>query len=341
MQTKIIERYFFFGLLLATFLFSFMILRPFWVVLVLGMSFSIVLYPIHKWLRKNKIPNFLSSIITVILFTLILCGPLLGIGTLIFNQSKNVYHLVLSSGNSYPIIDSINNSVNRILPGEILFDANQKITDFVAYISNNVTNIFSTTVSAFFSFVLMLLIIFYFLKDGEKWKKALILLSPLGDKEDEQIIERLTVAVKSVMMGNLLIAFIQGVLMGFGLWLFGVPNPAVWGLVASVASLVPTIGTALISIPAILFLFFTGATSSAVGLLAWAVIVVGMIDNLLTPYVLGKKTNVPPILILFSILGGISLLGPIGVLVGPLTISFLLTLILIYRNDIKKEDENI
>ncbi len=341
MQTKIIERYFFFGLLLATFLFSFMILRPFWVVLVLGVSFSIVLYPIHKWLRKNKIPNFLSSIITVILFTLILCGPLLGIGTLIFNQSKNVYHLVLSSGNSYPIIDSINNSVNRILPGEILFDANQKITDFVAYISNNVTNIFSTTVSAFFSFVLMLLIIFYFLKDGEKWKKALILLSPLGDKEDEQIIERLTVAVKSVMMGNLLIAFIQGVLMGFGLWLFGVPNPAVWGLVASVASLVPTIGTALISIPAILFLFFTGATSSAVGLLAWAVIVVGMIDNLLTPYVLGKKTNVPPILILFSILGGISLLGPIGVLVGPLTISFLLTLILIYRNDIKKEDENI
>src|SRR3989344_6273792 len=95
MQTKIIERYFFFGLLLATFIFTFLIFLPFWVVLVLGISFSIVLYPIYKWLEGRKIPSTLSALLTVLLFTIVLCGPLLGIGAMIFNQSEGVYNFII------------------------------------------------------------------------------------------------------------------------------------------------------------------------------------------------------------------------------------------------------
>ncbi|OGI57572.1 hypothetical protein A3B85_01755 [Candidatus Nomurabacteria bacterium RIFCSPHIGHO2_02_FULL_37_13] len=336
MQTKIIEKYFFFGLLLTTFVLSFLIFRPFWVVFVFGISFSIVLYPVYEWFHKRKLPSWLSSLLTVFLFTIILCGPLLGIGTLVFNQSKNIYHLFINSENSSPLMDSINNSVNKVLPGEIIFNINQKVADFISYVSDNIANIFSATISAFFSFALMLLIIFYFLKDGQKWKKIIVVLSPLGDKDDEKIIKRFTAAVNGVIMGSLLIAFIQGMLLGFGLWFFNIPNAAVWGLVAAISSLIPTIGTAFVSIPAILFLFSIGETSSAIGLLIWAAVVVGMIDNFLTPYIISERTKVPPVLILFSILGGISFLGPAGVLVGPLTISLLYTLILIYRNDIKE-----
>ena len=336
MQTKIIEKYFFFGLLLATLLFTFLIFRPFWAVLVLGISFSIVLYPVYEWLNKKHLPNWLSALFTVFLFILVICGPLLGIGAVVFDQSEDVYRQVVNNGNAEPFLSLIENKVNNILPDIMAVDINEKTSDFITYVSNNIANIFSSTVSAFFSFLLMLLIIFYFLKDGTKWKKALMVLSPLSDKDDEKIIARLAFSVNAVIKGSLLIALIQGILMGFGLWLFNIPNPALWGVVAAVCSLLPTFGTALISVPAIIFLFFTGDNTSAIGLIIWAALAVGMIDNFLSPLIVGTKINIPSLLILFSVLGGISLLGPVGILVGPLAISLLYTLISIYRNEFKQ-----
>ena len=337
MQTKIIEKYFFFGLLLATLLFTFLIFRPFWTILVLGISFSIVFYPLYEWLNNKHLPHSLSALVTVFIFIVILCGPLLGIGVIIFNQSQDVYHIVVNNGNVGPFMTSISDTINKVLPEGIVFDANEKASDFISFVSKNIANIFSSTLSAFFSFLLMLLIMFYFLKDGARWKQAIIVLSPLSDRDDEKIIARLRQSVNSVIKGNLFIALIQGVLMGIGLWLFGIPNGALWGIVAAVASLLPTIGTATISVPAIVFLFITGQTGSAVGLLIWAAVVVGMVDNFLSPLIIADKTNIPPLLILFAVLGGLSLLGPVGILVGPLTISLLYTLISIYRNEFKKE----
>ncbi len=336
MQTKIIERHFFFGLLFATMVFAFFIFRPFWAVLVLGISFAIVLYPVYKWLHKKSMPSSLSALITVILFSLVLCGPLLGIGAIVFNQSQDVYRVVTNDEKVGPILDSVNNAVNKILPDSVTFDVKNKLTDIVSFVSDNIANIFRTTVSAFFSFILMLLIIFYFLKDGESWKKSLITLSPLPDQDDEKIMHRLAFSVNAIIKGYLFIALVQGILMGFGLWIFNVPNPALWGVVAAVTSLLPTIGTALVSVPAIIFLFVTGNDASAIGLLIWAAVVVGMIDNFLSPLIVGRRTNISPLLILFSVLGGISLLGPVGVLIGPLAISFFYTLISIYRNEFKQ-----
>lgn len=336
MQTKIIERYFFFGLLLATLFFTFLIFRPFLIVLVLGISFSIVLYPIYEWLNNKKLPHSLSAVVTLFFFIIVLCGPLFGIGALVFNQSQDLYHVIISNGNSGEFMQSVNNTVNRILPEGMTFDVREKAVDFISFISKNITTIFSTTLSTLFSFMLTLLTIFYFLKDGTRWRKDLIVLSPLADSDDEKIFSRLSHAVNGVIKGYLLVALVQGILMGVGLWLFGVPNPALWGVVASVTSLIPSIGTALVSVPAIIFLFLLGNTVSAVGLLAWAVIVVGMVDNFLSPMFISKKINIPSLLILFSVLGGISLFGPVGILIGPLAVSLLYTLISIYRNEFKQ-----
>jgi predicted PurR-regulated permease PerM len=252
---------------------------------------------------------------------------------MVFDQSQNVYHVVVRGGGAKPFLEGIEKAVNGILPHVFTFDINAKLAQFVSYVSDNITKIFTSTVSAFYSFLLMLFIIFHFLKDGEAWRKGLIVFSPLPDEEDEKIIGRLSLAINAVMKGYLLVALVQGILMGFGLWIFHVPNPALWGVVAAVASLIPTIGTALVSVPAIIFLGSTGHTALALGLLAWAVVVVGMIDNVLSPYVVGKKINTPSLFILFSVLGGISVLGPAGILVGPLAVSLLFTLISIYRHD--------
>lgn len=340
MQTKIVERYFFFGLLLTTFIFTFLVFRPFWVVLVLGACFSIVLYPVYEWLRNKKFPSWLASILTVLLFTILLCGPLLGLGVLVFNQSEDVFYLVTDSQSLDPFLASVESAVNKFLPAGINLDVKEKSAEFIAYIANNIANIFTTTLSAFFSFILMLLIIFYFLKDGTRWKRYIIVLSPLSDRDDENIIRQLVKSVNAVIKGTLFISLVQGFLMGIGLWIFNVPNPALWGTVASVSSLLPTIGTALVSVPAIMFLFATGSTGSAIGLIIWAALVVGMVDNFLHPMIVGSTMRIPPLLILFAVLGGISFLGPIGILIGPLSVSLLYTLIAIYRNEFNKNEES-
>ncbi|MEK7459462.1 MAG: AI-2E family transporter [Patescibacteria group bacterium] len=333
MQNKIIERCFFFGLLFITLFFSFLIFRPFWIVILLSVSFAIVLYPFYNWINKKGLPSWLSSFITVFLFTILLLGPLLGIGAIVFNQSQDVYNSFAKDGNISMLIDSVDDTINNMLPSGVTFDTKQKVSDFILFLSNNIAEIFSSTLSAFFSFFLMLLAIFYFLKDGIRWKKILIILSPLSDTDDRKIIDRLKKSVNGVMRGYLLISVIQGLLMSFGLWLFGVPNAALWGVVAAVASLIPMIGTAFVSVPAIIFLFITGNIASAFGLLVWSLAVVSSIDNLLNPIVISNKINIHPLFVLFSVLGGISLLGPVGVLIGPLTLSLLYTLISIYKNE--------
>ncbi|MFA4975510.1 MAG: AI-2E family transporter [Candidatus Paceibacterota bacterium] len=340
MQTKIIERYFFFILLFATFIFSFFIFRPFWIVLVLGASFSIVLYPIYEWLNKKHLPSWLSAFLVVFFFTIIICGPLFGMGVIVFNQSQDLYNTIIKGGNVTPFLNSINESINKVLPQGITFDIGQKISESIYFLSNNIAKIFSTTLSTMVSFFLMLLSIFYFLKDGAQWKKSLIRLSPLSDANDQKIISRLSLTINGVITGSILIALIQGILMGIGLAFFGVPSPALWGVVAAIVSLIPTIGTAFVSVPSVIFLYTTGHTLESIGLLIWSALLVGMIDNFLSPIIVGKKINIPPFLILFSVLGGIVLLGPVGVLIGPLSVSLLYTLVSIYRNEFKQENNS-
>lgn len=336
MQSKLIERYFFFGLLIGTLVFTFIIFQPFWIVLVLGACFTVVLYPVYDWFKNRKLPSWLASLLTVILFVIALCGPLLGIGKVVFTQAQNTYISVVKDGNTGTFLVNMENAINKFLPEGMHFNAEEKASQFISSIGSNIATIFSSTFSAFFSFLLILLVMFYLFKDGAHFRKALIVLSPLSDEDDEKIIKRLVRAINGVIKGYLFIALIQGILMGIGLWIFGVPNPALWGMIAAVCSMLPTIGTSLVSIPAILYLLAGGDTANAIGLLAWSLALVGTIDNLLSPFIVSNKTNVPSFLILFSVLGGISFLGPVGILVGPLTVSFLYTLISIYRNEYRE-----
>lgn len=329
------EKYFFFGLLFATFVFAFFIFRPFWIVLVLGASLSIVFYPVYSWFKKRHLPNWLASLITILSFIIILCVPLFGIGTLVLNQSQSLYHSIVNNGNNVPLISSIGNKINQMLPNGTYFDINEKVSAFVSFLTNNIASIFSATASLFVSFILLLLTIFYLLKDGEGWRKTFLKLSPLSDKDDEKILDKLSGTINGVIKGYLLIAFIQGALMGIGLYIFHVPNPAIWGTIAGIAAIIPPLGTAVVSIPAVIFLFIAGYTSGAVGLLIWSIVIVGAGDNFLNPYIVGHKINIPPFLMLFAVLGGISLLGPVGILIGPLTVSLLYTLTEIYRSEFK------
>ena len=121
----------------------------------------------------------------------------------------------------------------------------------------------------------------------------------------------------------------------------GVPSAALWGVIAGIGSLLPTVGTALVSIPAVIFLVATGHVPQAIGMGIWAFMIVGWVDNLLNPIVISSKIKIPQILVLFSVLGGLAFMGPVGFLFGPLIVSLLYALITIYRDEYEDKKEEL
>jgi predicted PurR-regulated permease PerM len=232
------------------------------------------------------------------------------------------------------LIQKIDTSINNIIPEGFTFNTYDKVTSFTSFLANNIGNLFSYTFNTILMIILTIFTMFYILKDGSKWKEKLIKILPLSEKNTKEILADLKTSINRIIRGSFLIAIIQGLLSWIGLWFFGIPNPALWGVIAGMASLIPNLGTSIVSIPAILFLFFIGMPLHALGLLLWSILLVGTIDNILSPYIISKNTDISPLFILFSILGGISLMGPIGILMGPLVLSLLYSLVSIYRKEL-------
>jgi predicted PurR-regulated permease PerM len=136
--------------------------------------------------------------------------------------------------------------------------------------------------------------------------------------------------------GHLVIGILQGLVVGFGFFIFGVPSPVIWGVAAAVASLIPMIGTSLVIIPGILILLLAGSLVQAIGLLIWGIFAVGLIDDLLGPYLIERGIKIHPFLILLSALGGIALLGPVGFLAGPVILALLFALLDLYPTIVKQ-----
>jgi predicted PurR-regulated permease PerM len=337
MQTTSTEKYFLFVLLLITFIFTLLIFFPFLAMLVLAVAFAVVLDPVYLWIKKHLVKNisWLASLLTVIVFLICLCVPLFFVGKAVFIQTQDLYLNVISKGDSSHFIESIETSINKLLPVGFNFDIHTKITQLISNFSNNLAQLFSSTINSIVMFVLMIFSLFFLLKDGEKWEKGFVNIFPLSDNNVIEILTNLKKSINRIFRGSFIIAIAQGILAWIGFTVFGLPNAIIWTIVTAIASFVPTIGTSVVTIPAILFLFFTGMHLQALGLLIWSVIIVGTIDNILAPYVISKDTEIPSLFILFAILGGVALLGPLGILIGPLAVSLLYSLVAIYKREIK------
>jgi predicted PurR-regulated permease PerM len=200
------------------------------------------------------------------------------------------------------------------------------------WIFANLDRVFSGLAKvAGYAFV-FLLALFYFLRDGRIIIKNFISWSPLIDSHDEYITKTLKRAIQSVFAGTVVVSVIQGILTGIGFALFGIPAPAVWGSIAAVAAFIPGIGTSLVLIPGIIYLFVTHGFVPAIGLAIWGAVAVGLVDNILGPYLINRGINVHPFLILISVLGGLVVFGIVGFLLGPLILAFLFALLEIYRH---------
>lgn len=327
-----IEKYFFIGLLGATGILVLVIFFPYVSIIILGLALAILLYPAYIKIKKHTPykSEWLASTLTILCFLIVLGIPLVLLSNTVFKQLEQLYTSLTTSDTAL-LLSQIQSSVHGFLPEGITFDIKQEITRIIASLSSNIQAFLSATVQTIFKFLLVILTLFYFLKDGERIRARLVKLSPLKVENTEKILSTYTHTVNGVLKGYIAIALAQGILMGVGLRIFGVPHSALWGTLAGIASLIPMIGTAMISIPAIGYLIITGSPQAGLGMAVWAATLVGTIDNVLNPFIVGKQTALPPLVILFAILGGLTIMGPIGILFGPIAVSLFKTLVGMYR----------
>lgn len=317
-------------LLISVLILSFLIFKPFITVLVLAMTLSVILDPIFQWfLRIMKNRRIWASLATVLVVIIVILIPLFFLGRQVFIEARDTY-LSLESGRVGAFgTDYLQAKLDTLFP-HITINLRQYVAEFTSWFFSNLGSFFSGTLDIALKAFLVIVALFYFLKDGIRFKKVFVNLSPLRDDYDEKIIHTLESSIRSIIRGSFLVAIIQGILCGLGFWIFGIPNPALWGMVAAICSLVPGFGTSITLIPAILFLFFTSSLTSALGLLIWGALLVGMIDNFLSPKLIERGMNIHPLFILFSVIGGVVFFGPGGFILGPLVLSLLFTLFEIY-----------
>jgi len=341
MNTRV-QVIFFSSLLLGVLVLTFFVFQPFLYALVLAAVFAIVFHPLHKRLVRffGKRKGWAALVTMLIVFILVL-APLVFFGAEVFQESGRLYSAFAAQKENLlqlPWLASLKETVTRYVPS-FSFDVNTYVQQFLLWITQNVGSIFSSVTQILFSFLISMVALFFFLRDGEKIYEALLRYSPLSDQYDRKIFDTLSSAVDSVVKGTLVVSLLQGVAAGLGFWIFGVPNAALWGSLTVIAALIPVVGTMITTIPAMLYVLFVVGPLPAFGLFLWSSFIVGTIDNILRPKLIERKMHLHPFVIFLSVLGGIEFFGPIGFLLGPIVLSLVFVLLGIYSSLFPEQKE--
>lgn len=335
MMNQKIQTAFFFSLFGIALVFAILIFWPFLVPLIMAGVLGVILKPVFIWIldQIGEKKRGTASILTILIFLLVIIFPLALIGNRLVGEAQSLYTLINDEAGSISLnaaTTNIETFVQKWIP-TFKVDSKQFLGNVSGWFIGSLGGLFSGTLDFLIKFVITIIALYFVLKDGIQLKKQLVMLSPLTDAEDMTIINSLQSVIRAVITGSLFVALIQGVLTGIGFLLTGVPNPTLWGTVATIAALVPGLGTALVIFPGVIYLFFFGNSFAWLVLLIWGIVAVGLIDNVVGPKIMGRGIDIHPVLILFSILGGLSYFGPEGFIFGPVIISFLFVLVKVFR----------
>ncbi|MBP6858720.1 MAG: AI-2E family transporter [Candidatus Pacebacteria bacterium] len=344
--------YFFYGLLFAVLTLAVLMFLPFLTPIVLAAALSVVFGPLHRKVQaklfKDRERSSLAAFLTLIIIAAIVLVPALLIVGKIYSEIQTMYGYLIDEGGRSEFISTLN-SFSDVLTLKIYsiypdysfdsFNITAILQKGLEWAFANLDRVFTSVALLAFNGFVMLLALFYFLRDGRELKRQIIALSPLGDADDEKIMRKMQRAIYAIFAGSIFVGIIQGILVGLGFWIFGVPSPALWGFVAAIAALIPGVGTSLVIIPGIAYLLLTGMTNPAIGLLIWGLLAVGLIDNFLGPIFMNRTMKVHPFMVLVSVLGGLSFFGPIGFVLGPIILAFLFSLLEIYRTATGRKTE--
>jgi len=327
---------------LAVFL---LLMQPFFTYIFLAFVLFVLFSPAYEFIEKRlRGWKAVSSLATCLLIIIIIFLPFLVFTGVLATSAYNFYQHLDESFKSGAVQQLLNFKDNALVikivkyvpaVGNYDFNAGDIIGKYLGTVSQfiytNAKSIITGVSSIMVGFVFIMFITFYLFIDGRSFLEEIKQLSPLDRRYNQEIIDELFKTIKLTFKGSLVIALVQGMLGATGFLLCGIDSWALWGAVMVLASLIPVVGTALIWGPAALIQAVTGHPGAAGFIAAWGVAVIGMADNLLRPQLLKGDTNIHPLLIFFSVMGGLSYFGFLGIILGPLTLSLLVYIIAMYK----------
>ncbi|MGB9612646.1 MAG: AI-2E family transporter [Candidatus Margulisiibacteriota bacterium] len=315
---------------------SFLIIRPFLVAILSAGVLAYIFYPLYLWFLKH-IPKYLpnknvASLITCGIILLLVLVPLSFALTVLSYEIRNGYlflqDFIQSSrpfANLPPILKPwVDLSQLKEASGNIMLQIFEFLQGVVKGIPNIALQIFITIFSTY-----------YFLKHGKDLYRFFADLVPLSEQRYRQILSRVDDLCRGMIFGQIIVGFIQGFLAWLGFVLLAVPNPVLFGFLTAIISIIPLLGAVLVWLPIVVYLFFqgwlTGVYWKGIALLLYGTLVISTVDNILKPKIVGEHAKIHPLIILFGMLGGISLFGIPGILIGPLILAIFDVVIEIYK----------
>ncbi|MDR4463194.1 MAG: AI-2E family transporter [Nitrospira sp.] len=207
------------------------------------------------------------------------------------------------------------------------------VKELSQFLIGGMGGLLKNTFALIMNFFMMLLILFFLFKDGRQWLSVLYDLIPMDESHKSKILVRLDQTIRAVVKGVLVTAIVQGLLAGMAYLALGVPFPMGLTALTIVLAPIPFGGTGLVWLPVALYLFWVGMAGKALAMLAWGIGVVSMVDQFLRPWLIGQDVQIPVLLLVLSVLGGLALYGLLGLFIGPILVSLLMTAVQIYREE--------
>ncbi|ANT65798.1 MULTISPECIES: AI-2E family transporter [Prosthecochloris] len=321
-------------------------IADFLLVILMAAIFSGLAMPLFRFYeRLTKGRKSLSSALSLTTLSLIVIFPMLAILGIVAAQAIRISR---SAGpwieqrleeptafhdffRSLPFYDTLNAYSDLILQR-----AGEMVSKTGSFLFENISSFTLSTVQTFFMFFVFLYTMFFFFRDGQGMLMKMLYYLPMPEKDTSRMLEKFTSVTGATIRGTFLIGIIQGTLAGVAFQLAGIDGAAFWGALMTVLSIIPVIGSGLVWVPAVIFLYVTGSFVAATSLLAFCGLMVSSIDNILRPILVGRDTRLHELLIFFGTIGGIGLFGIVGFIVGPIIASLFITVWEIYGETFKE-----
>jgi predicted PurR-regulated permease PerM len=318
------------GLLLATSIALGWILLPFYGVILWAVIIALLFAPLHRWLLPrlgNRIT--VTALLTLMVVLIIVILPFVLLTVALAHETTLVY-AQLQSGALNPVqylrgvFEALPPWMTTLLDrfGLENFEVLQRrmsagLAQGSKFLATHALSIGQNTFEFFASLCITMYLAFFFIRDGHELAQAIRRVMPLEPEYKTELLEKFSTVIHATVKGNLLVAAIQGALGGLAFWLLGVGGALLWAVLMAFLSLLPAVGAGLVWVPVALYFFVTGALWQALALSAFGVLVIGLVDNLLRPILVGKDTRLPDYLVMITTLGGMVVFGINGFVLGP------------------------
>jgi len=317
-------------------------IREFLIALVLAAIFAGLLYPFYSkilYFLKNR--SALASGTTLMITAFAFGLPLAGFTGMVTSEA------IQMTKKARPIVkEALDNnlSLSEQLPEWLPFreklepfretivkKASEATSAMGSWLVSSLSSATKGTVGFFISLFIMFYAMFHFLIHGPQLLRTLASLLPLSEEDRTEVMSRGLMVTRASLKAIMVVGFFEGILVGLAFWVAGIDGSAFWGSVVFLLAAIPGLGASLIWLPAAIYLMFIGSTGWGIALLVWGVLVVGLVDNIVRPWIVGSDSKLPDLVILISIFGGILSFGPLGIIIGPVIAALLDTVLNIYK----------